>query len=61
MSKTGEMHFVAVVAWLDVRCGARSGSPIAELSWEGVDEGDQRSGRGWAEVGTAGRLVGHFF
>ena len=33
----------------------------AEFSWEGVDEGDQRSGRGWVEVGTAGRLVGHIF
>ena len=57
----GEMRFVAVVAWLDVRYGARSGSPIAEFSWEGVDEGDQRSGRGWVEIGTAGRLVGHSF
>ena len=57
----GEMRFIAVVAWLDVRYGARGGSPIAEFSWEGVDEGDQRSGRGWVEVGTAGRLVGHFF
>ena len=34
----GEMRFVAVVAWLDVRYGARSGSPIAEFSWEGVDK-----------------------
>ena len=41
--------------------GEDGGSPIAEFSWEGVDEGDQRSGRGWVEVGTAGRLVGHFF
>jgi hypothetical protein len=43
----GEMRFVAVVAWLDVRYGAHSGSPIAEFTWEGVDEGDQRSGHGW--------------
>lgn len=57
----GEMRFICVVAWLDVRYGARAGSPIAEFSWEGVDEGDERCGRGWIEIGTAGRLVGHFF
>ncbi|MEM7529671.1 MAG: hypothetical protein AAF416_18715 [Pseudomonadota bacterium] len=34
---------------------------MAEFSWEGVDEGDQRSDRGWIEPGTAGRLVGHLY
>ena len=29
--------------------------------WEGGDEGDQRSGRGWVALGTAGRLVGHVY
>lgn len=57
----GEMRFIAVHAWLDVRYGAREGSAVAEFSWEGVDEGDQRSGRGWVMLGTAGRLVGHIF
>jgi hypothetical protein len=57
----GEMRFIAVRAWLDVRYGTRNGGPIAEFSWEGVDEGDQRCGRGWAILGTAGRLVGHIF
>ncbi len=56
----GEMRFIAVTAWLDVRYDVRAGGPIAEFSWEGVDEGDQRSGRGWVAPGTAGRLVGHF-
>ena len=28
---------------------------------EGDDEGDQRSGRGWVALGTAGRLVGHVY
>jgi hypothetical protein len=46
---------------LDIRYEARVGSPIAEFSWEGVDEGDQRSGRGWLAPGTAGRLVGHLY
>lgn len=57
----GEMRFIAVSARLDVRYDARAGSPVAEFSWEGVDEGDPRSGRGWVAVGTAGRLVGHFY
>jgi hypothetical protein len=57
----GEMRFIAVTAWLDIRYDARAGGPIAEFSWEGVDEGDQRSGRGWVALGTAGRLVGHFY
>lgn len=57
----GEMRFVAITLWLDVRYDARNGSPIAEFSWEGVDEGDQCSGRGWVALGTAGRLVGHIF
>ena len=44
----GQMNFIAVTAWLDIRYDARAGGPVAEFSWEGVDEGDQRSGRGWA-------------
>jgi hypothetical protein len=57
----GEMRFIAVTAWLDVRYETRSGGPVAEFSWEGVYENDPRCGRGWVAIGTAGRLVGHFF
>ena len=57
----GQMRFIAVTAWLDIRYDARAGGPIAEFSWEGVDEGDQRCGRGWVMLGTAGGLVGHIF
>ena len=35
------MRFIAVQAWLDVRYGTRDDGPIAEFTWEGVDEGDQ--------------------
>ena len=31
------------------------------LSWEGFDDGIAASGRGWAALGGAGRLVGHIF
>ena len=57
----GEMRFIALTAWLDVRYDARNGGPVAEFFWEGDDEGDQRSGRGWVALGTAGRLVGHVY
>lgn len=57
----GEMRFIVVVAWLDIRYGLRDGEPIAEFSWEGVDEGDQRCGRGWIKCDAAGVLIGHIF
>jgi hypothetical protein len=38
------MGFIAVTAWLDIRYDARTEAPIAEFSWEGVDEGDQPIG-----------------
>ena len=46
------MRFIAVTAWLDIRYG---GGDRSQSPWEGVDEGDQRSGRGWVAPGTAGR------
>ena len=57
----GSFAFVAVTGQLDVRYGARDGSACAEFSWEGFDDNDPASGRGWAALGTAGRLVGHIF
>lgn len=57
----GEMRFIAVRAWLDIRYTARAGGSVAGFSWERVDEGDQRSDRGWIEPGTAGRPVGHLY
>ena len=54
----GEMRFIAVRAWLDVRYRSRDGVPVAEFSWEGIDEGDQRSGRGWATPADKGGLLG---
>lgn len=53
--------FGAVKGWLDVRYGTRDGSACVEFSWEGMNDADQASGRGWAALGTAGRLVGHLF
>jgi hypothetical protein len=57
----GRLVFGAVVADLDLRYGARAGSACAEFSWEGSDDDSPACGRGWATLGTAGRLVGHVF
>ena len=57
----GEIAFGALKGFLDVRYGTRDGSACAEFSWEGHDESDPSCGRGWALIGTAGRLVGHFY
>jgi len=58
---SAELVFAAVEADLDVRCGSRNGEACAEFSWEGSDDNTHASGRGWAALGTAGRLVGHVF
>ena len=57
----GEIVFGALNGDLDVRYGSRDGSAAAEFSWAGVDDNAQASGRGWVTIGTAGRLVGHFY
>jgi hypothetical protein len=53
--------FGTVKGRLDVRYGSRDGSACAEFSWEGFSDADPACGRGWAALGTAGRLVGHIF
>ncbi|MGY4257366.1 hypothetical protein ACVI1L_004434 [Bradyrhizobium sp. USDA 4516] len=57
----GKIAFGALKGFLDARYGTRDGSACAEFSWEGHDENDPSCGRGWAMIGTAGRLVGHFY
>ena len=51
----------AVKGWLDVRYSTRDGAACAEFSWQGHNDADPARGRGWATLGTAGRLVGHLF
>jgi hypothetical protein len=58
---TGEFGFIAVRGWLDCRSSERDGRPLVEFSWEGQDEGDQVSGRGWTMRAENGGLTGHLF
>ncbi len=60
-TEDGAFVFGAVKGWLDVRYGTRDGSACVEFSWEGFNDADQACGRGWAMLGTAGRLVGDLF
>jgi len=57
----GKIAFASLNGDLDVRYGARDGSASAEFTWEGFDDNQPASGRGWATLATAGRLVGHFY
>jgi hypothetical protein len=57
---SGRCQFIAVQAWLDCRFTEKGGLPAVEFSWEGQDEGDYRSGRGWCTL-EHGKLEGRWF
>ncbi|WAL64707.1 hypothetical protein ORV05_27655 [Amycolatopsis cynarae] len=59
--RTGQFGFIAVQGWLDCRPADRDGRPGVEFTWEGVDEGDQVSGRGWASLVHDALVEGHLF
>ncbi|MEU7788853.1 hypothetical protein [Amycolatopsis sp. NPDC049159] len=58
---SGQVGFVAVTGWLDCHASERDGSPGVEFTWEGADEGDQISGRGWAVLVDDDTIEGHLF
>lgn len=58
---TGSFGFVAVQAGLDWRMAPREGRAGVEFSWEGFDEGDPASGRGWATLEPDSGLRGHLY
>ncbi len=60
--RMGGFQFIAVRGGLDSRLSERGGIPAIEFSWEGDDEGEACSGRGWAilrEGTIEGRLYFH--
>ena len=56
---TGSIGFIAVEGGVDWREASRDGRPGAEFSWEGHDDCDPASGRGWAVREDDGSLRGH--
>jgi hypothetical protein len=57
----GELGFIAVTGELDCRDAGREGRPGVEFSWQGSDEGDDVSGRGWAALNPHDTLEGHIY
>lgn len=58
---TGQFGFIAARGWLDSRPVERVGHVGVEFTWDGVDEGDQVSGRGWATLVNSEKVEGHLF
>lgn len=58
---SGQFGFIAVRGWMDCRSTTHAGRTYVEFSWDGDDEGDQVSGRGWAALTADGTVEGHLF
>lgn len=57
----GQFGFIAVRGWMDCRAATRDGRPCVEFTWEGSDEGDPVSGRGFATLTDEDTLNGRIF
>jgi len=57
----GSLGFIVVTGDLDCRDADHDGQPGVEFSWQGSDEGDDASGRGWAALNPDGTLEGHIY
>jgi hypothetical protein len=58
---TGGFGFIAVHGWMDCRTTSTDGRPGVEFTWDGSDDGDHTSGRGWALLEEDGSLRGHIY
>lgn len=56
----GEIVFIAIEAQLDYRVVMQDGLPGIEFSFQGFDEGDEVTGRGWAVL-EGNQLRGRLF
>jgi hypothetical protein len=59
--RTGSFRFVAVEGWLDGRPATINGRQAVEFTWEGTDDGDHTSGRGFAVLLEDGALQVHIY
>src|SRR5690348_8604084 len=57
----GSLGFIVVTGELDWRDAERDGGAGVEFSWQGSDEGDDVSGRGWAAPNPDGTLKGNIY
>ncbi len=59
--RTGRFRFIAAEGLLDCREVVRDGQPGVEFTWEGSDDGDPVTGRGWAVLNSDDALDGRIF
>ena len=57
----GQFGFITVQGQLDWKPDSGSPSQRIAFSWEGNDECDRVSGRGWASVDDTDHLLGHIY
>ena len=57
----GHFRFIAVDGSMSCEHGQRRGRPHVEFTWEGNDECDPASGRGWATLCKDGAIAGHIY
>jgi hypothetical protein len=57
----GRFRFIAVDGRMSCKHGLRSGRPHVAFTWEGNDECDPASGRGWVSLRKDGSLGGHLY
>jgi hypothetical protein len=60
-NSSGWFQFVAVQGQMDCREEKRDGRVCVEFTWEGHDDSDPASGRGWAALADNGTLDGHIY
>ena len=59
--QTGHFGFIAVEGSMDCRAATIDDRPGLEFSWDGNDECDHASGRGWVALQADGSLNGHIY
>jgi hypothetical protein len=57
----GRFGFIAVEGWMDCLHEERDGRSVAEFTWDGSDDCDHASGRGWAALQEDGALSGRIY
>jgi hypothetical protein len=58
---TGSFGFIAVQGWMDCRETLINERAALEFTWDGNDECDHASGRGWVFLQSDGTLKGHIY
>lgn len=59
--RLGSLGFIAVEGSLDYRVADHEGRPGAEFTWQGFDDDNEASGRGWVAINPDGTLEGHIY